>query len=81
MGSPMSTENVPVQGQLWLWVRALHVLEEVAWELHVRFLATGQTLACCQTGSFEVLSRTMKDRVRSSWGSSIAWTGLVLKTG
>ena len=41
----LSTENVPVQGQLWLWVQALYVLEEKAWEQHGRFLATGKTLA------------------------------------
>ena len=38
-------ENVPVQGQLWPWVQALHVLKEVAWELHVKFLTMGQILA------------------------------------
>ena len=38
-------ENVPVLEQLWPWVHALNVLEEVAWELHVKFLAMGQILA------------------------------------
>ena len=38
-------ENVPVLGQLWPWVQALNVLEEVAWERLVKFPAMGQILA------------------------------------